>query len=110
MRILIVLAIVLAGISAEAARADCPSLGQARIKSHHTATIGGKSVDYDATVGYVEVTAADGHTKGCVFFTTYIASGTTDVSKRPVIFAFNGGPGSASLWLHLGMIGPKRVD
>ena len=103
--------VVLIGmIWANGAWADCPNLGQPRIITHHQATIGGKAVEYDATVGYTEVTAADAQSKGCIFFTTYVASGTADITKRPVIFAFNGGPGSASLWLHLGMIGPKRVD
>src|SRR5579885_1185906 len=101
---------VAAGISAQVAFGDCPNLGQPRITTHHSLAIGGKTVEYDATVGYVEVTAADSHSKGCVFFTTYVASGTPDVSKRPVIFAFHGGPGSAALWPHLGMIGPRKVD
>lgn len=49
----------------------------------------------------------DGETEGRIFFTSYTVDGGS--SRRPMTFAFNGGPGSASLWLHLGAIGPKRV-
>lgn len=50
-----------------------------------------------------------GKPKANVFFTAYTRDDVGDVSKRPILFSFNGGPGSASLWLHLGVIGPKRV-
>ncbi len=51
-----------------------------------------------------------GKPKAVVFFTAYTVEGVSDLSTRPVTFAFNGGPGSASVWLHVGGIGPRRVQ
>jgi carboxypeptidase C (cathepsin A) len=52
---------------------------------------------------------AKGKPKAAVFFVAYVLNGVTDISTRPVTFAFNGGPGSSSIWLHVGGIGPRRV-
>ena len=68
--------------------------------------VGGKTVKYTATVGTLPVKAADGKATGEVVFTSYVVDGP----NRPVTFAFNGGPGAASVYLNLGAIGPKRVD
>ena len=53
---------------------------------------------------------AKGKPKADIFFVAYILDGVADVTTRPVTFAFNGGPGSASLWLHMGGLGPRRVQ
>ena len=45
-----------------------------------------------------------------IFFTAYTRSDVDDVTQRPITFAFNGGPGSASLWLQLGFLGPRRLE
>ncbi len=50
-----------------------------------------------------------GETEAQMFFMAYTLDGVTDPSKRPMMFSFNGGPGSASVWLHLGALGPKRI-
>jgi carboxypeptidase C (cathepsin A) len=52
---------------------------------------------------------AKGKAKADIFFVAYILNGVTDTSTRPVTFAFNGGPGSSSVWLHVGGLGPRRV-
>ncbi|WP_409934911.1 S10 family peptidase [Novosphingobium sp. 9] len=70
-----------------------------------TAVIGGKSVNYTATVGTIPVKGKDGKLIGEVVFTAYTMTGV----HRPVTFAFNGGPGAASVYLNLGAIGPKTV-
>ena len=44
-----------------------------------------------------------------IFYIAYVKKGVTDTAKRPLTFAFNGGPGSSSVWLHMGTLGPKRV-
>ena len=67
---------------------------------------GGKTIHYTATVGTLPVKDAMGKPTGEVVFTSYIV----DAPNRPVTFAFNGGPGAASVYLNLGAIGPKRVD
>jgi len=52
---------------------------------------------------------AKGKPKADLFFVAYVLNGTTDIATRPVTFAFNGGPGSSSVWLHVGGVGPRRV-
>ena len=77
--------------------------------THHTATIGGKTIAYTATTGYMPIVDEHGHHKGNMFFIAYSKDGVKDMSQRPITFAFNGGPGSSSVWLHMGALGPKRV-
>ena len=47
--------------------------------------------------------------KASIFFVAYTLDDVEDASKRPITFSFNGGPGSSSVWLHLGVLGPRRV-
>lgn len=70
-----------------------------------TIHLDGKTINYTATVGTLKVTNTEGKATGEVVFTSYIVDGP----NRPVTFAFNGGPGAASVYLNLGAIGPKRV-
>ncbi len=81
--------------------------GRTKVTTEHKTTINGKVIEYSATVGFVEVPGDDGKSKACLFYTSYVAQGA---GNRPLTFAFNGGPGSASLWLHMGFMGPQRVD
>ncbi len=75
-----------------------------------TVTIGGKAVRYKATAGYMAMKDAKGEkTKASIFFIAYTKLDETDPAKRPVTFSFNGGPGSSSIWLHMGALGPRRV-
>lgn len=71
-------------------------------------TIGGVKVDYTAYTGYLDLKNDTGKLTAKVFFTYYKKDGE-DVSKRPICFTFNGGPGSSSVWLHMGGLGPRRV-
>jgi carboxypeptidase C (cathepsin A) len=71
--------------------------------------VAGKTLNYTATVGWLPVRDEKGKTVGQVVFTAYTLDGPRD-AKRPVTFAFNGGPGAASVYLNLGAIGPKRVQ
>jgi carboxypeptidase C (cathepsin A) len=76
----------------------------------HEITINGKTIKYRATAGYMAMKDAEGDkTKANIFFIAYTKIGVDDPSKRPLTFSFNGGPGSASIWLHMGALGPKRV-
>jgi carboxypeptidase C (cathepsin A) len=72
-----------------------------------TAVIGGRALSYTATVGSIPVKDEKGKTIGEVVYTAYTVPGAP--RSRPVTFAFNGGPGAASVYLNLGAIGPKRV-
>ncbi len=78
-------------------------------KTQHTLQINGRAVPYTATAGTLVLTKDDGKPKASMFFVAYTRDDVTDQSRRPLTFAFNGGPGSASIWLHMGALGPKRV-
>ena len=75
----------------------------------HTIKIGGKPLTYEATAGTIALKGNDGKEKAKVFYIAYVAKDVEDKSKRPLTFSFNGGPGSSSVWLHLGVFGPRRV-
>ena len=74
-----------------------------------TMVLGGKTLTYTATVGTIPVRDPKGKKIGEVVFTAYTLDGPRD-PKRPITFAFNGGPGAASVYLNLGAIGPKRIQ
>jgi len=77
--------------------------------TEHTAIINGKEINYTATAGTLVMRDDEGKAKATIFFIAYTKNGVEDIARRPISFAFNGGPGSSSVWLHLGMLGPKRV-
>lgn len=68
-----------------------------------------RSIPYVATAGTLTVPGEGGKATGRVFFISYVAADDQAPPRRPITFAFNGGPGTASAWLHLGALGPKRV-
>jgi len=76
--------------------------------SRNSVTVGGKKIDYTAYTGYLTLQNDTGKAIAKMFFTYYKKDGG-DVAKRPLTFTFNGGPGSSSVWLHIGGLGPKRV-
>ena len=76
--------------------------------THHQVTLHGKTLSYTATAGRLPIKRDDGKTEAEMFFVAYTLDGQ-DAAKRPLTFSFNGGPGSASVWLHMGALGPKRV-
>ena len=75
----------------------------------HQLKIGNQVLNYTATTGYMPVKDENDSIKAKLFFVAYTKDGEPDPGKRPILFAYNGGPGSASLWLHMGALGPKRV-
>jgi carboxypeptidase C (cathepsin A) len=76
--------------------------------THHSARIGGQQINYTATAATYVVKADDGSPKATFFFVAYTKEEVPDVSKRPLSFVYNGGPGSASSYTHMGL-GPKRI-
>ncbi len=78
------------------------------VTTEHEVTINGRVIKYKATAGEVPLLSDTLKPRARIFCTTYEVPGE-DAAKRPITFAFNGGPGSSSVWLHLGAIGPKRV-
>lgn len=85
-----------------------PSEPQRWVTSH-SMELGGARITYEATVGSIILTDEEEVASGELFYTAYERSGVANAERRPVIFAFNGGPGSASFWLHMGIMGPRRV-
>ena len=77
--------------------------------THHTIKINNQVIPYTATAGYITLRDEEGKGKANVFFTAYTREDIKDLSQRPLTFAFNGGPGSSTVWLHLGALGPKKV-
>jgi carboxypeptidase C (cathepsin A) len=78
------------------------------IVTHHPFALSAKTLSYTATTGRLPIKREDGKIEAEMFFVAYTLDGQ-DSTKRPLTFAFNGGPGSASVWLHMGALGPKRV-
>ena len=76
--------------------------------THHSARIGGQTINYTATAATYVIKDDAGNPKATFFFVGYTKDGVADIAKRPVSFVYNGGPGSASLFTHMGM-GPERV-
>src|SRR5579863_45291 len=76
--------------------------------THHSARIGGQEINYTATAATYVIKDDAGNPKATFFFVAYTKDGVPDISKRPITFVYNGGPGSASLFTHMGM-GPEEV-
>ncbi|MBW4888501.1 hypothetical protein KXQ82_02195 [Mucilaginibacter sp. HMF5004] len=74
----------------------------------HQLHIGGQQLSYTATTGYMPLTGADGQTSANIFYVAY-QTDSLHSADRPITFVFNGGPGSAAIWLHMGSFGPVRV-
>lgn len=75
--------------------------------TEHTTTIGGKAIRYAAEAGHLSVRLGPKEPEAQIFFVAY--SALPRDPNRPITFLFNGGPGSSSIWLHMGAFGPKRV-
>lgn len=94
---------------ASAAPASPPKLEDKTSQTEHTISVNGQTIKYSATAGTLVLRKEDGTPTASMFYTAYAKQDVADLSKRPITFAFNGGPGSSSVWLHLGSLGPKRV-
>lgn len=80
------------------------------IQKKGTVKIDGKDFSYVSTVGKMVLKNKKGEPRASIFYTSYTRENAGDLSKRPVMFAFNGGPGSSAVWLHIGILGPRRLD
>ncbi|HLZ39597.1 MAG TPA: hypothetical protein VKQ11_01465 [Candidatus Sulfotelmatobacter sp.] len=78
------------------------------VVTRHQITVDGKALKYTATAGRLPIKRGDGKIEAEMFYVAYTLDGQ-EAAKRPLTFAFNGGPGSASIWLHMGALGPRRV-
>lgn len=89
------------------AAASAPVEGNT-VVSRHSAVINGQKLAYTATAGSTVLSSGEDQCE--IYYTAYTLDNPAEGSARPVSFAFNGGPGSASLWLHMGFLGPRRID
>ena len=80
------------------------------VQTKHSIKIGGQEIKYTATAGTILLKLEDGTPKASIFYVSYTKDDVSDASQRPLTFSFNGGPGSSSVWLHLGLLGPRRVQ
>ncbi|OQY48828.1 MAG: peptidase S10 [Anaerolineaceae bacterium 4572_78] len=82
-------------------------------ETRHTVVIDDQEISYTAIAGTIILKEPDKEKgekpKGTIFFIAYTMNDVEDIGKRPLTFSFNGGPGSSSVWLHLGLLGPRRV-
>ena len=76
--------------------------------THHSATVNGRALHYTATAGRLPIKDGEGKTEALMFYVAYTLDGA-EAGTRPLTFAYNGGPGSASIWLHMGALGPRTV-
>ena len=89
--------------------ASLPDAVELSAVTHHQLTLGGTMLSYTATAGHLTAsTLAAGVPEASFFYVAYTLDGA-DPATRPVTFFYNGGPGSATVWLHLGSFGPKRL-
>ena len=77
--------------------------------TRHNSAVGGRELGYTATAGFLPVLNDAGEAEAQVFYVSYTAGTPNPDRKRPLVFFLNGGPGAASVWLHLGAAGPRRV-
>ena len=80
------------------------------VVTHHSITVQGKTINYTATVAQMPLKNAAGETEAHIFYMAYTLDGVTDTARRPLTFCFNGGPGSASMWVHMGGMGPRSPE
>lgn len=95
----------------EKVKAATQAFSVSTVRSQGEVQIDGETVKYQVETGTLTQTDDDGSEKAEIFFVAYSVprKGTDELARRPVTFAFNGGPGSSSVWLHLGMLGPQRI-
>lgn len=89
---------------------DKPPLEDRLSVTHHTLAVDGQRMAYTANAGTVVLKDDDGKPKATLFYVAYLRDGVKDPATRPVTFCFNGGPGAASLWVHMGAFGPRQVE
>jgi carboxypeptidase C (cathepsin A) len=78
--------------------------------SDHTLAVDGRELAYTATAGTLNLYDQSGQRSAAIFYTSYIARNPDRPADRPITFVFNGGPGAGSAFLHLGLVGPRRLD
>ena len=93
--------------AADTAKTDAAE--EAPVVTQHELRLDGKLLKYTVTTGLMPLKNEEGDVEARIFYMAYALERTGGPETRPLMFSFNGGPGSSSVWLHLGALGPKRV-
>ncbi|MCU1263376.1 MAG: peptidase serine carboxypeptidase [Bryobacterales bacterium] len=88
---------------------ETPKADEKPVVTNHQIQFGGKPLKYTATTGLMPIKNNAGETEAEMFFVAYTRDDAGPANKRPLMLIFNGGPGAASVWLHLGAVGPRVV-
>ncbi|MFN7944437.1 MAG: peptidase S10 [Blastocatellia bacterium] len=91
------------------AQKPAPLPDEPPVMTKHEIKAGGKTLRYSVMTGFMPIKNNQGETEARIFFIAYTLENPGSAAQRPLMFSFNGGPGSSSVWLHLGALGPKRV-
>src|SRR5438045_4774224 len=78
-------------------------------ETQHSVKLNGDKLHYTVTAGTMVLKEEDGKALASIFFVAYTKNAVDDLARRPITFTFNGGPGSSSVWLHMGAFAPKKV-
>jgi carboxypeptidase C (cathepsin A) len=105
---LVLIAAAFTTFAQEKKSADKPDVKDNVVTTQHTLRLGAETINYTAKAGTIVLRTDDGEPRASFFVVSYTRDGA-DPARRPVTFTFNGGPGSSSVWLHMGAFGPKRV-
>jgi len=93
----------------EKEKAAPPAEEKPPVVTEHQIRLNGSVLKYKVTTGRMPIRKDTGEVEGEIFYMAYTLDDDAQGDSRPLTFSFNGGPGSSSVWLHLGMLGPKRV-
>ncbi|KEO74495.1 S10 family peptidase [Anditalea andensis] len=97
------------GISASATPHQLIAGDMDIVERDHSISANGRNLNYKSTAGFMNMTNEDGVPKAKFYFTAYTLNNVASARNRPITFVFNGGPGSASVWLHMGGLGPRMI-
>ncbi|MBV8728052.1 MAG: peptidase S10 [Candidatus Eremiobacteraeota bacterium] len=100
--------VLLSCLAAAPRSASMPAPPERSVHTHHAIAINGQTIPYTATAGTILLRGERHEPTASVFYVAYTKEGAA-AERRPVTFCYNGGPGSSTIWLHMGSIGPKRV-
>ena len=80
------------------------------VTTSHYVTVKGSRIPYTATAGTLPVWSGEDKAVATLFYTYYKRSDIKSIEKRPIFFSFNGGPGAASIWMHMGYTSPRTLN
>ena len=94
---------------AKAKTAETAAPKEVTVVTEHSIRINGQTIPYKATAGSILIKNDEGEPTALIYYWAYTKDNVSDLSQRPLSFLYNGGPGSSSIWLHMGAYGPRRV-